>query len=53
LQMGARVCMAARKHGLLTRPIRDTIVLLPPYCIEVSELRRAVDAISLAIGEIC
>ncbi len=26
LQMGARVCMAARKHGLLTRPIRDTIV---------------------------
>ncbi|MGB8354201.1 MAG: adenosylmethionine--8-amino-7-oxononanoate transaminase [Chthoniobacteraceae bacterium] len=53
LQMGARVCMAARKHGLLTRPIRDTIVLLPPYCIGESQLKNAVEAISLAIGETC
>lgn len=53
LQMGGRVCMAGRKHGLLTRPVRDTIVLMPPYCISEEQLRRAVDAISLAIGEVC
>jgi adenosylmethionine-8-amino-7-oxononanoate aminotransferase len=53
LQMGARVCMAARKYGLLTRPVRDTIVLMPPYCISDEQLRQAVDAISLAIREVC
>ena len=53
LQMGARVCMAARRHGLLTRPIRDTIVLMPPYCISDAQLRRAADAISRAIDEAC
>ena len=42
LQMGARVCVEARqKHGLLTRPIRDTIVLLPPYCISDGQLSAA------------
>ena len=46
---GAKVCLAARKFGLLTRPIRDTIVLMPPYCISDEELVRAVDAIERAI----
>lgn len=51
--IGAKVCLAARKHGLLTRPIRDTIVLMPPYCITDDQLAQAVRAISLAIGEVC
>jgi adenosylmethionine-8-amino-7-oxononanoate aminotransferase len=53
LQMGAKVCSAARRHGLLTRPILDTIALMPPYCITDAQLRRAVDALSLAIREVC
>ncbi|MEA3188002.1 MAG: adenosylmethionine---8-amino-7-oxononanoate aminotransferase [Chthoniobacter sp.] len=52
LQTGARVCVAARKHGLLTRPIRDTVVLMPPYCITSGQLREAVGAIEQAIGEV-
>lgn len=52
-QMGARVCLAARKHGLLTRPVRDTIVLMPPYCISDEQLRQSVEAVSRAIGEVC
>ncbi len=52
-QTGPKVCFAARKHGLLTRPIRDTITLLPPYCTTESQLSRAVDAIRLAIEEVC
>jgi adenosylmethionine-8-amino-7-oxononanoate aminotransferase len=53
LQMGAKVCSAARRHGLLTRPIRDTIALMLPYCITDAQLRSAVDAISRAIREVC
>jgi adenosylmethionine-8-amino-7-oxononanoate aminotransferase len=51
--MGAQVCLAARRHGLLTRPIRDTVVLMPPYCITEGQLVQAVDAIAAAIQEVC
>ena len=48
---GARVCVAARKHGLLTRPIRDMVVLMPPYCITDAQLESAVSAIARAVAE--
>ena len=51
-QTGARICHAARAYGLLTRPIRDTIVLMPPYCISDAQLEHAVTAIRSAIGEV-
>lgn len=49
--MGAKVCFAARRHGLLTRPIRDTVVLMPPLCSSVDELNFAVDALKAAVDE--
>lgn len=52
-QLGAAVCLAARRHGLLTRPIRDVIVLMPPFCITPGQLHRAVQAIKAAILEVC
>ena len=52
-RLGARVCIAARKYGLLTRPIRNVIVLMPPFCITADQLRQAIDAISNAIVEVC
>ncbi len=52
-QTGARICMAARKHGLLTRPILDTIVLMPPLCVTEAQLADAARALRLAIGEVC
>lgn len=51
-QTGAKICFAARKHGLLTRPIRDTIVLMPPLCFSEDELAQAIDALRLAIREV-
>lgn len=51
--VGAKICLAARQHGLLTRPIRDTIVLMPPYCITDEQLRHAVKTIRIAIEEVC
>jgi adenosylmethionine-8-amino-7-oxononanoate aminotransferase len=52
-QTGARICLAARRHGLLTRPIRDTLVLMPPLCFSTDELTRAVAALRSAIREVC
>ena len=52
-QTGARICLAARRHGLLTRPIRDTLVLMPPLCFTGAELARAVDALRRGIREVC
>jgi adenosylmethionine-8-amino-7-oxononanoate aminotransferase len=46
---GAAVCLAAREHGLLTRPIQNTLVLMPPLCVTETELRRMVSAIQRAI----
>ena len=50
---GHLVCLAARAHGLLTRPVRDTLVLMPPLCITASQLRAAAAALSSAISEVC
>jgi len=50
-QIGAKVCMEARRHGLLTRPILDTIVLMPPLCIEQEEIIRIGCMLSKALEE--
>jgi adenosylmethionine-8-amino-7-oxononanoate aminotransferase len=47
---GAEVCLRARAHGLLTRPIRDTVVLMPPYCITDAQLAQAVNALACALA---
>ena len=52
LATGARVCQAARTHGLLTRPILDTITLIPPLCSTAADLDRAAQALELAIREV-
>lgn len=49
---GAAVCLAAREHGLLTRPIQNTLVLMPPLCVTEPELRQMVSAIQNAIQAI-
>jgi adenosylmethionine-8-amino-7-oxononanoate aminotransferase len=49
---GEAVCLAARPHGLLTRPILDTIVLMPPLCTTPAELNHALAALAAAISSI-
>jgi adenosylmethionine-8-amino-7-oxononanoate aminotransferase len=46
------VCIEARRHGLLTRPIWNTVVLMPPLCITMAQLTKAVEAISASITEV-
>ncbi len=53
-QVGARVCVAARKHGLLTRPVTgNTLVLMPPLCVTEAQIEQSVEALALGIEEIC
>lgn len=52
LSMGTKVCLAARKHGLLTRPIGNTIVLMPPLCITLDEIDRMVAALRAALDDV-
>ena len=49
-RVGEAVCLAARAHGLLTRPILDTVVLLPPLCATPAELDHALAALDAALG---
>lgn len=53
-QIGAKVCVAARQHGLLTRPVTgNTIVLMPPYCVTEAQIKQSVEAIRRGISEVC
>ncbi len=49
-RFGEAVCLAARRHGLLTRPILDTVVLMPPLSSSLGEIDHAVQALELALG---
>jgi adenosylmethionine---8-amino-7-oxononanoate aminotransferase len=49
--IGEKVCHRARAHGLLTRPILDTIVLMPPLCTSTAELDHAFTALHAAFSE--
>jgi adenosylmethionine-8-amino-7-oxononanoate aminotransferase len=49
----AQVCIEARRHGLLTRPIRNVVVLMPPLCITIDQLTQAVTALRTSIIIVC
>jgi adenosylmethionine-8-amino-7-oxononanoate aminotransferase len=48
---GIRVCDAMARRGVLTRPVGNVIVLLPPYCTTPAELHRMVSALHDAVAE--
>jgi adenosylmethionine---8-amino-7-oxononanoate aminotransferase len=48
----AKVCIEARGHGLLTRPIRNVVVLMPPLCITTDQLTQAVKAVRASITSV-
>jgi adenosylmethionine-8-amino-7-oxononanoate aminotransferase len=51
-RMGHRVIMAARKHGVIIRPLGDTVILMPPLSSTTKEIRHLVDALDKAIAEV-
>ncbi len=43
--IGEKIILRARDHGLLTRHILDTVVLMPPLCISLEEIDFAMAAL--------
>ena len=50
---GIRVCEAMAKRSVLTRPIGNVMVLMPPYCTTNAQMTRMVEALREAIEETC
>ena len=47
-QAGIRVCEAMARRGVLTRPVGNIIVLMPPYCTTPAQLRKMVRSVAQA-----
>ena len=48
---GLRVCEAMARRGVLTRPVGNVIVIMPPYCTTPAQTRRMVEALRESVGE--
>ena len=47
-----RVALAARRHGLVIRPLGDSILFVPPISIQADEVKHLVRAVRLAMDEV-
>ena len=50
-QAGIRVCEAMAKRGVLTRPIANVVLLMPPYCMTMKQTGQMVAALREAIED--
>ena len=48
-QMGVKVCRAMRERGVLTRPLGNAIVIMPPYCVTDEQLARVFDVLAQSL----
>lgn len=51
-QIGAQICRAMLQHGVILRPLADTVVIFPPLCISEESLQRILVGLEAAIGEV-
>lgn len=51
-KMGIRVCLEARKQGLLLRPIGNVIILMPPLSISKTDLKKMTSIVRMAIEKV-
>lgn len=51
-RIAARVCRAARAHGVLIRPLADVLVVMPPLAIDRASLDRLMEVVHRSIAEV-
>lgn len=51
--IGARVCAAVRRYGVILRPLGPVIVMMPPLSITEPQIEKLVGATRAAIVEVC
>lgn len=49
---GIRVCEAMARRGVLTRPIGNVVVLMPPYCTSPAQLEQMIRALHESVLEV-
>jgi adenosylmethionine-8-amino-7-oxononanoate aminotransferase len=49
---GIRVCDAMATRGVLTRPVGNVVVLIPPYCTTPAQTRKMISAVREAVAEV-
>jgi adenosylmethionine-8-amino-7-oxononanoate aminotransferase len=49
---GARVCEAMARRGVLTRPIGNVIVIMPPYCTTAAQVERIISVLEASVMEV-
>jgi adenosylmethionine-8-amino-7-oxononanoate aminotransferase len=52
-RVGARACEEAKRLGVLTRPVGNVLVVMPPYCVTETQLARVADALLAGIRKAC
>jgi len=52
-KIGVKVCLRARKYGVILRPLGNIIVLMPPLAISKLELKELLGAVYKSIKDIC
>jgi len=51
-RIGHRVCMAARQHGVIVRPLGDVVVVMPPLAMSPDQIAAVVGAVRGSIVEV-
>jgi adenosylmethionine-8-amino-7-oxononanoate transaminase len=49
---GIRVCEAMARRGVLTRPIGNVLVLMPPYCTTPVQARKMISVLRESVSEV-
>jgi adenosylmethionine-8-amino-7-oxononanoate aminotransferase len=49
---GVRICEAMARQGVLTRPVGNVIVLMPPYCTTAAQAKKMVSALHESVAEV-
>jgi len=52
LSIAAKVCSKAAELGLLTRPVANSLVLMPPLCATKEQIQKMCEILSAAISEV-
>jgi adenosylmethionine-8-amino-7-oxononanoate aminotransferase len=50
-RLGHRVCLAARRHGAIVRPLGDVVVLMPPLAMSPDDIHLVGRAVASAIAD--
>jgi adenosylmethionine-8-amino-7-oxononanoate aminotransferase len=51
-RLGPEVCARVRRHGVIIRPLGDTLVLMPPLAMPFEDLQRIVRAVAHEVAAI-